>query len=82
MRLDEFAKQQAQHHGWQKANQDVQRQPLCLGLSWQRDDGGMNFLPINQNHRKNRPGLDGDIKHLGFFVIKTQQCARQNQVAG
>ena len=29
---------------------------------------------------KDGPGLDGDVKHLGFFIVKTEQGTRQDEV--
>ena len=80
MGLDGLAKQQAQHHRRHKGNQNIQRQALCLRLAAQTGDSRAQLVPIDQNHGKNSAGLDRDVKHLGFFVVKTQQGASQNQV--
>lgn len=82
MGLDGLAKQQAQQHSRHKGNQHIERQALCLRLAAQTDDSRAQLVPIDQDHGKNSTGLYRDVKHLGFFVVKTQQGAGQNQVAG
>ena len=58
------------------------RAPLRLALRGQGHHRATDFLPINHDDRKNGAGLDGDVKHLGFFIVKTQQGTRQNKVTG
>jgi hypothetical protein len=38
-------------------------------------------LPVDQDDRKDGAGLDRDVENFGFFVVKTEQRAGQNQVA-
>jgi len=40
------------------------------------------FLPVDQDHRQDGAGLDGDIKYLGFFAIEIQNSTRKNQMPG
>ena len=80
--LDGLAKQQAQHHGWQESHQHIQGKLLRLFVGGQRHQRVANFLPVDQNHGKDGASLNGNVKHLGLVIIKTQQRARQNEVAG
>ena len=78
--FDRLAEKQTEHHRGHKSHQHIQRKLLGLFFSRQGCDGVADFLPVNQNHRKDGTGLDGDVKDLGLLIVKTQQCARQNQV--
>jgi hypothetical protein len=80
MRFDGIAKQQAQDHGGHKSDEHIQNKTPRQTLSGQSNDGAGNFLPINNDDGEDGTGLDGDVKHLGFLIVKTQQCARQNEV--
>ena len=82
MRLDGLAQQKPHDHGGQKTNQHIEGKALCFGAASQATQGAADFLPVHQNHRKDGAGLDGDVKHLGLVVVKTQQAARQDEVAG
>ncbi len=61
---------------------NVQHKSLRLAIGWQRHHRCTYFLPVHQDHREDRAGLDGDVEHLGFGIVKPQQGARQNQMAG
>jgi hypothetical protein len=38
-------------------------------------------LPVDQDDREDRAGLDRDVEHFGLVVVKTEQRAGQDQVA-
>jgi predicted nucleic acid-binding protein len=80
MRFDELAKQQTEHHGRQRANQDIERKQTRRALRGQSQHRGFYFLPIDQNHCKDGARLNGNVKHLGLVVVKAEQRARQNQM--
>ena len=82
IRLDRLSKQQPQHHGGHKGNQHIEREALRLALGGQGPHRIADFLPVHQDHREDRAGLDGDIKDLGLLVIKPEQRASQNQMPG
>ncbi|MNZ96676.1 hypothetical protein D3C78_1158820 [compost metagenome] len=80
MRLDQLAERQRQHHGRQEAYADIEHKAPGLAAGGQLDQGAADLLPIHQDHREDRAGLDGDVEHLGFFALEAQQRARKNQM--
>ncbi|OIQ70881.1 hypothetical protein GALL_475050 [mine drainage metagenome] len=82
MRLDGLAKQQTQDHRREKSDGDIESKALRLFFSGQCQHGSANFLPVNQNHRKNGTRLNGNVKHLGLVIVKAQQGPGQNQMPG
>ena len=81
MRLDGIAKQEAQQHSRKKGDQHIQSKATRQTLAGQSHDGALDFLPINNDHRQDGAGLDGDVKNLGFLVVKAQQSPREDKVA-
>jgi hypothetical protein len=82
MRFDGTSKQQAQDHSRHKSNEHIQDKTPRQTLSGQCNHRAFDFLPVHKDDGEDGAGLDGDVKHLGFFIVKTQQGTRQNKVTG
>ena len=81
MFFDQFAKKQAQHHGWKKSNEHVENKALRFDLVPESFGRRSNFFPIDQDDGKDSTRLNSDVKNLGFVIVKTKQGTGQNQMA-
>ena len=80
MFFDQFAKEQAQHHSRQKSNEHVENKALRFDLVPESFGRRSNFFPIDQDDGKDSTRLNGDVKNLGFVIVKTKQGTGQNQM--
>ena len=81
MLFDQLAKEQAQHHSWQKSNEHIENEALRLDLVPESFGRRAYFFPIDQDDGKDSTRLNGDVKNLGFVIVKTKQGTCQNQMA-
>jgi len=78
--LDGLAQQQSHDDRRQKTDQHIEGKTLGLGTVCQPSNGAADFLPVDQDHREDRTGLDGDVEDFGLVVVKAQQASSQDQV--
>ena len=86
MLLHHLAQQQPHDHGGEKANDDIERKALRLGVGAQAGDRVLDALHVDQNDSEDGAGLDGDLEDFGLLspgrATKVHQRVGQNQVAG
>jgi hypothetical protein len=82
MRLDGIAKQEAQQHSRNKGDQHIHSKATRQALRGQSHHGAFDFFPIHNDDGEDGAGLDGNVKDLGFLVVKAQQGTRKDEVTG
>ena len=63
-------REQTQNHRRQESNEHIQDKTLCFNLVTNGFECASNFVPVHQNDSKNGTRLNGDVKDLGFVVVK------------
>ena len=51
-------------------------------MGGQGHQGGPDLLPVDDDHRQDGAGLDGDVEDLGLVIVEAQQRTGQDQVPG
>jgi len=81
-RLDVAVGHDADHHRRQEAQQDVDDEPLRLGVVHQAGRDMDEAVPVHPADGKDGAELDGDLEHPAGRALKAQQVDEQDQVAG
>jgi hypothetical protein len=83
VRLDRLAQQQAQHHRGREGDEHIDGEaPRLLAAPAQAHHGVAQPLRIDDHHREDRTGLDGNVEDLALLVGEAQQRPGQDEVAG
>src|SRR5687768_4099966 len=78
--LDGFDEQQTQNCGWQKRDQEIQHEAICILTGADVRHYMPQLDAIFPAYRQNRAKLNDDGKYLALVVIEVEQIADQNQV--
>ena len=81
MRFDQTAEDEAQHCGGNECDHQIDDEALCDGIAADARERPREPRSIFPHDREHRTGLDGDLEDLAFLVVKTEELARDDQVA-
>jgi hypothetical protein len=82
MRLDGLAEQQTEDDSREEGDADIQHEATRALLRGQLGRHALEALGVDQDHRQDGAGLDGDVEHLALGVVHAEQVAGQDQVPG
>src|SRR5687768_16409809 len=79
--LDGLDEQQTQNCGWQKRDEKIQHEAVCILAGANVHHHMTKLDAIFPAYRQNCAKLNDDGKYFALFVIEVEQIADQNQVA-